>query len=401
MFAARVTAASCGGQLRRRAGCGGLAAWRPCSQAAAAGWWRPGGLAAAGRLLAERVASRGVAASASAASVEPPRAAAAAENDDAALACPICFNPLSPAPGQAGVRCRRCARTFAATPDFVDLTLGSGAESQEPAASASGLPFPFPLPPGLDPSLGATGTALFRSPLISYVYERGWRQGFAWAGFPGAEREFELAQNYLVPARGGLLVDMSCGSGVFTRRFAASGDYSGVLAMDYSEAMLKQTREFCAGDAVLTAALGSRKLRLVRADVARIPLATASVAGLHAGAALHCWPNPAAAVAEIARVLRPGGVFVGSTFLLPTSALAEAAGLRDEALRPLRMLASLGPGSFRGYRMWEEGEIQGLCQQAGLTNFRRERRRQFIMWAVTKPDVASGIDISALGGVST
>jgi hypothetical protein len=24
-----------------------------------------------------------------------------------------------------------------------------------------------------------------RNPLVSYVYERGWRQGFAWAGFPG------------------------------------------------------------------------------------------------------------------------------------------------------------------------------------------------------------------------
>lgn len=25
-----------------------------------------------------------------------------------------------------------------------------------------------------------------RNPLVSFVYERGWRQGFAWAGFPGA-----------------------------------------------------------------------------------------------------------------------------------------------------------------------------------------------------------------------
>lgn len=38
-----------------------------------------------------------------------------------------------------------------------------------------------------------------------------------------------------------------------------------------------------------------------------------AVAALHAGAAIHCWPNPSAALAEISRVLRPGGVFVAST----------------------------------------------------------------------------------------
>lgn len=38
-----------------------------------------------------------------------------------------------------------------------------------------------------------TGQELFRSPLISFVYERGWRQGFSWAGFPGVDKEYEMA----------------------------------------------------------------------------------------------------------------------------------------------------------------------------------------------------------------
>lgn len=29
--------------------------------------------------------------------------------------------------------------------------------------------------------------------MISFVYERGWRQGFAWAGFPGVDKEFGMA----------------------------------------------------------------------------------------------------------------------------------------------------------------------------------------------------------------
>ena len=33
---------------------------------------------------------------------------------------------------------------------------------------------------------------LFTSPSVSFAYERGWRQGFAAAGFPGADKEYEL-----------------------------------------------------------------------------------------------------------------------------------------------------------------------------------------------------------------
>jgi hypothetical protein len=34
----------------------------------------------------------------------------------------------------------------------------------------------------------------------------------------------------------------------------------------------------------------------VRADVARLPFATGSIDAVHAGAAIHCWPSPAAGV---------------------------------------------------------------------------------------------------------
>ena len=62
---------------------------------------------------------------------------------------------------------------------------------------------------------------LFTSPSVSFAYERGWRQGFAAAGFPGADKEFELANEYFAPvvAKKGendedcVLVDMSCATG--------------------------------------------------------------------------------------------------------------------------------------------------------------------------------------------
>ena len=65
---------------------------------------------------------------------------------------------------------------------------------------------------------------LFTSPSVSFAYERGWRQGFAAAGFPGADKEFEMACDYFAPVmerrrnesngiNRGTVVDMSCATG--------------------------------------------------------------------------------------------------------------------------------------------------------------------------------------------
>lgn len=134
---------------------------------------------------------------------------------------------------------------------------------------------------------------------------------------------------YLAPARGEVLVDMSCGSGLFARRFLASRAFSGVIAADFSEAMLRQARSYLEQDA----SFDPGRFMLLRADVGRQPFVTSSIAGIHAGAAIHCWPNPEAAMAEVARVLRPGGVFVASTFLTATAPLGAVLG--DSLVRPL------------------------------------------------------------------
>lgn len=60
--------------------------------------------------------------------------------------------------------------------------------------------------------------------------------------------QFEMAQEYFKPAEGGLLVDVSCGSGLFSRRFAKSGTYLAVIALDFSENMLRQCYNFIKSD---------------------------------------------------------------------------------------------------------------------------------------------------------
>lgn len=159
---------------------------------------------------------------------------------------------------------------------------------------------------------------LFTSPSVSFAYERGWRQGFRAAGFPGPDQEAEMAMAYFAPSMAKsdekVLVDMSCATGLFTRRFAASGKYLRVLGCDYSDSMLVEAgRRIRAEPALLTNK--STKLELIRLDVGQIPMKNNSVDALHAGAAMHCWPDLNAAVSEIYRVLKPGGRYFATTFL--------------------------------------------------------------------------------------
>ena len=123
---------------------------------------------------------------------------------------------------------------------------------------------------------------LRRQNSVSSIYERGWRQSFAFSGFPGVDVEFGYAMDYLRPAYGETLVDMSCGTGLFTRKFASSGKFKGVIAADYSETMLQQTRSLMDSESI-----DMSNVLLLRTDVARLPFETGSVAAIHAGAA-HC-----------------------------------------------------------------------------------------------------------------
>ena len=165
---------------------------------------------------------------------------------------------------------------------------------------------------------------LFTSPSVSYAYERGWRQSFQRAGFPGEDEEARMAMDYFEPSMARsmdtqVLVDMSCATGLFTRRFAKSGKYQRVLGCDYSASMLQEARRRIQADPILgqgkDTSSSSCRLDLVRLDVGQIPMQTASVDALHAGAAMHCWPDLPAAASEIYRVLKPGGRYLATTFL--------------------------------------------------------------------------------------
>jgi hypothetical protein len=142
---------------------------------------------------------------------------------------------------------------------------------------------------------------LFTSPAVSFAYERGWRQNFAAAGFPGPDAESKMAMEYFAPVvarvpdnEQSVVVDMSCATGLFTRRFALSEKYGRVLGCDYSPSMLAEARRRINADPKLSPTKGSLMtcLDLVRLDVGQIPMQT-----------------------ETYRVLKPGGRYFATTFL--------------------------------------------------------------------------------------
>ncbi|MGB8650609.1 MAG: class I SAM-dependent methyltransferase [Mycobacteriales bacterium] len=106
---------------------------------------------------------------------------------------------------------------------------------------------------------------------------------------------------------GATVLDVPCGGGVALRGLR---DHQRVryLATDISAAMLART-----------AARHPRPgVAYVQADVEHLPVRDGAVDLCVSFTGLHCFPDPEAAVHEIARVLRPGGVLTGSAFLNDT-----------------------------------------------------------------------------------
>ncbi|MCB9567243.1 MAG: class I SAM-dependent methyltransferase [Myxococcales bacterium] len=200
------------------------------------------------------------------------------------------------------------------------------------------------------------------SRLLARVYQRYWRPLFtAVAGGRPHDlaEELEFVDRALAPAAGGVVVDLSCGPGHAALHLRRSGRHARVYGVDWSLAML---REFAA----TLAREGIDDLPLVRADVARLPLRSASVDGIHAGAALHVWPDPNAAAAEIGRVLRPGGGFIASTF-------AHQEG------GPLQLIEEVFE-KVSDARVFHESELLGIFDAHGIGDLETYRRGSLILF---------------------
>jgi len=132
----------------------------------------------------------------------------------------------------------------------------------------------------------------------------GWEQRYEKPAFRARLRAFEecLAGRDL---QGQHWLDAGCGSGTMARYLTARG--ASVLGVDAAEEMIAVAREFAGRDVT------GGQLRFEHvATIVHLPVADQSLDGILCSSVLEYVPDPAACLAEFARVLRPGGLLVVS-----------------------------------------------------------------------------------------
>jgi ubiquinone/menaquinone biosynthesis C-methylase UbiE len=126
------------------------------------------------------------------------------------------------------------------------------------------------------------------------------------------------------------------------------------VGLDLSAAMLRRARE-------RGRALGLA-LPLVRADALRLPVRDGSFDGATGHSFLYLLDDPALALAEVRRVLRPGG---GVAFLEPRAGAGDVRGALASGARHAVAMA-LWRGMSRLHRRFDEEAARALLEGAGF-----------------------------------
>jgi SAM-dependent methyltransferase len=215
-----------------------------------------------------------------------------------------------------------------------------------------------------DPTGTHPGQRLMESSGLARIYERLWRP--LWSRVllgaigPGMRGEQELAERMLDLSPGDCVLDVGCGPGSFTRRFAEAVDPGFAFGLDASKPMLTRA-----------VAVGVRpNLAYVRADAAALPFRDRSFEAICCFAALHLIERPWAALDEMARVLAPGGRLALLASLNRGPVPTRAVDLASRALSGVRIF---GPGELT-VALRERGLERVEQRPSGLAQFVFARR---------------------------
>ena len=177
----------------------------------------------------------------------------------------------------------------------------------------------------------------------------------------------------IVPAPGNVVLDVASGTAGVALQLA-SRTRARVVGLDLTEHMLRR------GKANVTAAGQADRISLVAGRAEQIPLPDASVDALTFTYLLRYVDDPQATLAELARVVRPGGRVASLEFCVPPSPFWHAAWwLYTRLLLPLGGLVTggrewfevgkfLGPSISRHYRRYPVAWTEQAWRNAGFTD---------------------------------
>lgn len=206
------------------------------------------------------------------------------------LVCPRCRGSLSESPDRSTLRCAKCSVDFAVRGNIPRMT--DGAEQRDARMSAEWEAQALARPQYTD-----------RVSILN-----------SW--------ELEVLPRFvdwLGDVRGPVL-DVGCGVGHLGASLTAIGRTDvQLIGTDFQPELLQE--------------VGSGYLGLLEADVHHLPIRDGAFAGVIASNSLHHFPDPERAMVEIARVLKPGGVFVAydPRFLAPLEMLKKRLRKNDPA----------------------------------------------------------------------
>jgi ubiquinone/menaquinone biosynthesis C-methylase UbiE len=165
---------------------------------------------------------------------------------------------------------------------------------------------------------------------------------------------------------GSTVLDIPVGGGVALRGLKP-GQGIRYVAADISPDMLRRTERAARERGV------DDQVELREADVEQLPFDDGEFDRVLSFAGLHCFPRPRLAVLEIARVVKPGGQFMGSVFLTGT-------GLRYQpAIVGGRIAGVMGPSGTRA-------DLDSWLHDAGFRNVQIELSGAIGYFRATKPE---------------